>query len=171
MSAAAERDVSLYGTEGFVLESPEGDLGWIEEVLIGDEEVPVALAVRTIEGWHGLLRREEVLAVDREYHWVVVPREPSLLELESPHLVAAEGDAGGVVASWTTTGAVRHPQPRRPRSFPLPFRGLRRRWARGTTDPRLWKAIAVELTFIALLVLLVVGLAFLVARLVTGAAY
>jgi hypothetical protein len=142
--------LSLSGTEGYVLESPQGDLGRIEEVVVGDDEnVPVALDVRTNEGWHGLLRAEDVLVVDREYRWVVVPPDPSLR---------------------TETGRVRHPRPRQPRPLSLPWRGLRRRSKPGKELP-LWQAIAIELTFIAALVVGVIAVAFLVARLVTGAAY
>src|SRR5262245_41010039 len=95
---------ALTGTEGYALESPQGELGRIEEVVVGDEEyVPVALDVRTNEGWHGLLRAEDVLVVDREYRWVVVSPEPALR---------------------TEAGTVRHPRPRQPRPLPLPWRGL-----------------------------------------------
>jgi hypothetical protein len=142
--------LSLSGTEGYVLESPQGDLGRIEEVVVGDDEnVPVALDVRTNEGWHGLLRAEDVLVVDREYRWVVVPPDPSLR---------------------TETGTVRRPRPRQPRPLSLPWRGLRGRSKPGKELP-LWQAIAIELTFIAVLVVGVIAVAFLVARLVTGAAY
>jgi hypothetical protein len=149
MTTVTHTEPNLYGTEGFVLESPQGDLGRIEKVVVGDENEPVALDVVTNEGWHGLLRAEDVLVVDREYHWVVVPPDPSL---------------------QTATGEVRRAEPRQPRPLGLPWRRLRRKSTPGK-ELRLWLAIAIELSFIAFLVLVVIGLAFLVARLVTGAAY
>jgi hypothetical protein len=173
MVAVVPEDPRLYDTEGFVVESSEGDLGWVEEVWVGDANEPRALAVRTAEGRHGLLLGAEVLAVDRENHWVVVPPRPALLELARPRLVS-EGGGGSetaISASWATTGEVLHVAGRAPRPWRLPF--WRRRRASGMTDqePQLWRAVTVLLTSIALLVALVIALAFVVARLVTGAAY
>jgi hypothetical protein len=174
MATTESQELTLDGTEGFVVESTEGDLGWVEEVWVGDANEPSALAVRTTEGRHGLLTSKDILAVDREYHWVVVRPEPVLLELDSPRmLTGAEGDAGGrVAASWTTTGEVFRVAPRR-RPWRIPFR--RRRSASASAEreqePPLWQSIAVLLSSIALLVVVVATLAFLVARLVTGAAY
>jgi hypothetical protein len=149
VSSVAHREPSLFGTEGYVLESEQGDLGRIEEVVVGEDRVPVGLDVVTNDGWHGLLRAEDVLVVDRDYHWVVVPRDPALR---------------------TADGEVRRPRPREPRPIRLPWRGLRRRSTPEKEFP-IWRAIAIELTFIALVVLAVVAVSFLVARVVTGAAY
>jgi hypothetical protein len=171
MAATESQELTLDGTEGFVVESTAGDLGWVEEVWVADSNEPGALAVRTIEGRHGLLMAEDVLTVDREYHWVVVGPEPALLELDSPRLLADEKrDAGGrVAASWSTTGEVFRVTPRR-RPWRVPF--LRRRSTSAPAqEPRLWQSVAVLLSSIALLVVFVATLAFLVARLVTGAAY
>jgi hypothetical protein len=172
MGTTESQELSLNGTEGYVVESTEGDLGWVEEVWIGDANEPSALAVRTAEGRHGLLPGEDVLAVDREYHWVVVRPEPMLLELDSPRmLTGGEDDAGGrVAASWSTTGEVFRVAPRR-RPWRIPFRRGRSASASVDPEPPLWRSVAVLLSSIAVLVVLVATLAFLVARLVTGAAY
>jgi len=170
MTATESQELTLAGTDGYVVESTEGDLGWVEEVWVGDANEPGALAVRTTDGRHGLLLSEDVLAVDREYHWVVVCPEPVLLELDSPRMVKTEqaGDGGRVTASWATTGEAFRLAPRR-RWWRLPFR--RRKRASTGAEPPLWRAVAVLLSSIAFLVVLVAFLAFLVARIVTGAAY
>jgi hypothetical protein len=168
MAAIAGEDQRLVETDGFVVESSDGDVGLVEEVWLGEANEPHALAVRTTEGRHGLLLGEDVLAVDRENHWVVVSPETVLLELGAPRLQTAQEEDGATrqTASWTTTGDTVPlvPPPRREWRFPVRFsrfaRGLRPQWA-----------IAVLLTSIALLVALVLTLAFLVARLLTGSAY
>jgi hypothetical protein len=164
---------SLRNTDGFVIESPDGDLGWVEEVWIGEESEPEALAIRTIDGRHGLLLGDAVLAVDRENHWVVVPAEPPLLELASPHLTGtSEGRDGTVLkASWETTGRHLSPVPRRPRFFRYLERRLRRRRRRTHHERPLWQAVATLVSTLILAVIVVVALAFLIADLVTGAPY
>jgi hypothetical protein len=172
MTAIAGTDQRLAGTDGFVVESTHGDVGLVEEVWVGEANEPRALAVRTSEGRHGLLLGEDVLAVDRENHWVVVSPEAVLLELDAPRLQTAEGEDGAVrraAASWTTTGEVVSLVP--PERDPWrPFQ----RWAamlplaRATRLP--W-AIAILLTGIVLLLALLMTLAFLVARILTGSAY
>lgn len=171
VTATESQERTLAGTDGYVVESSEGDLGWVEEVWVGDAHEPGALAVRATDGRHGLLRGEDVVAVDREYRWVVVRVESELLELDSPRLLKADeaDESGRMAASWETTGEVFRLAPRR-RLWRLPF--LRRR-ARSRTprEPRLWLAVAVLLSSLAFLIVLVATLAFLVAWLVTGEAY
>jgi hypothetical protein len=172
MTAIAGQDQRLAGTDGFVVESSYGDVGLVEEVWVGEANEPRALAVRTSEGRHGLLLGQDVLAVDRENHWVVVAPEAVLLELDAPRLQTAEGEDGALrqaAASWTTTGdVVPLAPPERDRWHPL------QRWAamlplsRATRLP--W-AVAILLTGIVLLLALVMTLAFIVARIVTGSAY
>ena len=168
MAAITGEDQRLVETDGFVVESSEGDVGHVEEVWVGEANEPHALVVRTSEGRHGLLLGDDVLAVDRENHWVVVSPETVLLELSAPRLQTVQGEDGspGPTASWTTTGDTvpLHPPPRRRWRFPVRLSRL----ARGL--PPQW-AIAVLLTSIALLVAIVLTLAFLVARLLTGSAY
>ena len=102
--ASAQTYDELRDADGFVVESSAGDIGWVEEVWIGESGDPQALAVRTADGRHGLLLPTEVLAVDREQRWVVVPPEPGLLELDAPR-VTGVGSARTepLAASWTTT--------------------------------------------------------------------
>jgi len=171
MAAIAGKDQRLAGTDGFVVESTHGDIGLVEEVWVGEANEPRALAVRTSEGRHGLLLGEDVLAVDRENHWVVVSPDAVLLELDAPRLQTAEGDDGAMrhAASWTTTGdVVPLAPPERERWHPL------QRWtamlplAKATRLP--W-AVAILLTGIVLLLALLMALAFIVARILTGSAY
>ena len=168
MATIAGKDPRLVETEGFVVESSEGDVGLVEEVWVGEANEPHALAVRTSEGRHGLLLGDDVLAVDRENHWVVVSPETILLELSAPRLQEAPDgeDAPRATAAWTTTGDVVPlvPPPRRHWRFPA-------RLSRLLPLDRLPWAVAILLTSIAFLVALVLTLAFVVARLLTGSAY
>jgi hypothetical protein len=165
--ATVEARRSLRGTDGYVVETPEGHVGWVEEVWLGDTNEPRAVAVRTTDGRHGLLLKEQVLAVDREYHWVVVPPEPTLLELDVPRLVEGDGRSRPS-ASWTTTGKrfpVSVPRPRPFPAFRLGRSGVaRREWP-------LWRSVATLLGTIALLVVFTITLAYVMAWLVTGAPY
>lgn len=165
----AQANMRLRGTDGYVVESPDGDVGWVEEVWLGETNEPRAIAVRTADGRHGLLLDDQVLAVDREYHWVVVPRDPSLLALDPPRLVADGEARSGLTASWTTTGE-RFPAlaPRR-RALLAARRAARSRTARAEWP--LWRSVATLLATIAFLVAFTITLAFVVAWLVTGAAY
>ncbi len=72
----------LHDTEGFDLESADGAIGRVEEIWLGPGEEPQALAIRMTDGSRALLLDEEVVAVDREHHWVVVGPHPELLELD-----------------------------------------------------------------------------------------
>jgi hypothetical protein len=172
MTATERRELTLERTEDFVVESTDGDLGWVEEVWVAEANEPGALAVRTTEGRHGLLLAEDVLAIDREYRWVVVRPEATLLELDSPRMsTEREGaDVGRVSASWSTTGEVFRAAPRRRRSRSA-FRRRRSKAASTDREPRLWRAVAALLSFIALLVVVVVALAVVIPWLVAGAAF
>jgi hypothetical protein len=76
MVALVEIDQRLRDTEGYTVESPEGDVGRVEEVRFGDGGETYALDVELLDGSHTLLRADDVLAVDRDYRWVVVPSPP-----------------------------------------------------------------------------------------------
>src|SRR6266496_5390157 len=95
-----------------------------------------------------------------------------LLELDVPHVETASVDGASVVsASWQTTGEVLEP-PLPPGPVRRALLGLRP-WRlapppRPEAERPLWQLVAVLYTSLALIVTLVIGLAFLVARLVTG---
>ena len=72
MATTAGEDQRLVETDGFVVESSKGDVGRVEEVWVGGGERASRAAVCTSEGRHGLLLADDILAVDRENHWVVV---------------------------------------------------------------------------------------------------
>jgi hypothetical protein len=168
MPAAAELRVS----DGFRVESPRGRLGVVEEVWVGDGGEPEALAVRTVDGRHGLVLVDEVDAVLVEQEQVVV-EEPTLLELEPPHVDGSRRDGGipRLTASWTTTGEV----------LPLPEPGrLRLPFTRTHLDAAapqvfverpLWQMVAILYGSITLIAVVVCALAFLVPLLVVGHAY
>jgi hypothetical protein len=99
-------------TEDFAVESPDGMIGRVEEIWLGPAGEPRALALRTRDGRRALLLDEDVLAVDRERHRVVVGRPPELMELDAPRLDSTR--SGGLAATWSTTGEVVRPAPRPP---------------------------------------------------------
>jgi hypothetical protein len=166
---AVEQLERLAGTDGFVVESSEGELGWVEEVWVGDGNEPRALAVCTGDGKRGLILAKDVLAVDRDNDWVIVRPQPELLELSAPRLALV--DDGTVAASWATTGQTIVPTPAR-----LP-KSVRRHAAHVAdagpvrTEPPMWKTLTTMYVGIAVLAVCMMGLAFLIAKLVTGAAY
>jgi hypothetical protein len=166
MLMASLSDHRLSDTEGYLVESPEGEIGRVEEVWLDQTGLPRALAVRTGGGRHGLLLESDVVAVQREQGWVVVPSRPPLLELAPPRLA---GDQAAFVASWSTTGATLPTEPRRPRLHPaLPRRAQR---APEQGERPLWRTVLVLYGCLALIVGLVTAAAFLVADLVGGAPY
>jgi hypothetical protein len=85
--------------------------------------------------------------------------------------VREEDEGGRIAASWTTTGEVFRIAPRRRHRWRFPFLRRKSKSAAASREPQLWQAVAILLTSIAFLVALVAALAFLIAWLVTGAAY
>ena len=166
--------IELRNADGFLVESSQGDLGWVEEVWLDDEDEPRALALQTLDGRHGLLRAEDVLAVEPEQRWVVVRPEQEFLELDTPRIRAANGR---IVASWGTTGAVLRAPSEPPWHVHLPHRG------RPAGHPRIaavsrriqrwpaWVAVVALYGALALIVASLIALAFVIAWLVTGRAY
>jgi hypothetical protein len=172
MMATLEKRELLRHSEGFVVESPDGDLGWVEEVWLGETSEPRALAVRTVDGRHGLLLEDDVLAVDGESHWVVVPADPTLLELAPPRLTDAPAEADGrFAASWETTGRHLTLSPRRPRLLRFLRRRTRRKRARVSHERPLWQSLATLVGSLVLIVAFAITVAFLIANLVTGTPY
>jgi hypothetical protein len=137
----------LRDTEDYAVETPGGEIGRVEEVLLGQSGDPEALAVRTSDGGHALLRDEDVVTVDREYRWVVVG-EDATLELPS--------------------GEVVHPEPavRTPRIVTF-FR----RHAPHLAGRPLWQLVAVLYAALAFIVVFAVALVFVVSWVATGSPY
>jgi hypothetical protein len=165
----------LLGCDGFRVELPEGLLGWVEETWLGPVREPTALAIRTIDGQRGLLVAEEVQTVLPESEVVVMRPEGRLLELDVPRVEVVWADGGTVAsASWRTTGETLE--------LPSPPGALRRaalalRPWRLAPPPRheaerpLWQLVGLLYAGLALVIMLVVGLAFLAAHLASGSAY
>jgi hypothetical protein len=162
-----DTSAELRDTDGFLVESPGGDLGWVEEVWLAETGAPKALAVRTSDGRHGLLLDEDIVSIDRERRWVVVPEKPSLLELDTPRV--AGGDGTALTASWATTGAVLDVTPRPHRLWHIPYRPAEPKTPvrRRRQDRPVWQGIALLLVTIAFLVAFTTALAFAIANLVT----
>jgi hypothetical protein len=169
MAIAVRRD--LRGCEGFRLESPQGIAGWVEETWLGASDEPVALVIRLIDGRDGLLLAEDVETVSREHERLTMSPGTRLLELELPHVETSSAD--GMSASWRTTGAPLE-LPERPDVVSRALLAIRP-W-RLAPPPRPWSERPAWVTVlalyvaIALIVGLLIGLDFLVAKLVTGSA-
>jgi hypothetical protein len=172
VEAAPKAD--LRDTDGFVVESPNGEVGWVEELWLGEGDEPRALAVQTVDGRHALLRADDVEAVEREQHWVVVRDGQELLELGLPRITTSNGR---IVAVWETTGAVlRAPSepswhlPHGPHHEPHPHPGLAAAGRRIRRWPA-WVSIAILYSSLLLIGAALIAVAFLVSWLVTGSAY
>jgi len=95
-----------------------------------------------------------------------------LLELDAPRLTMSDGD-GRARASWATAGNTLA-APAAAGRLPLAIRHQSRRPRLGLAeagDWPLWKTVAVLYATIALLLLLMITLAFSAAWIVTGTAY
>ena len=169
MAIAVRHD--LRGCEGFRLESPHGLAGWVEETWLGAADEPVALVIRLIDGRDGLLLAEDVATVSREHERLAMSPGARLLELELPHVETLSAD--GMSASWHTTGATLE-LPARPDVVSRALLAIRP-W-RLAPPPQAWSQrpawVTVLLLYvtIALIVGVLIGLDFLVAKLVTGSA-
>jgi hypothetical protein len=166
---------SLLACDGFRVESPEGLLGWVEETWLGPAREPTALAVRTVDGRRALLLTGELDRIVPESGFLVVRHGARLLELDVPRVELGPGDGTPVVsASWRTTGETLEP-PRPPgilgRAL-LAFRPWRLAPPpRSEAERPLLQLVAVLYTAVAVLVVLVIALAFLIAWVAAGRAY
>jgi len=161
----------LAGCEGFRLDSPQGLAGWVEETWLGAADEPVALAIRLIDGRDGLLLAEDVERVIRQNELLTMRAGGRLLELGLPHVESSS--ANGMSASWRTTGVALE-LPERPDVVSRALLAIRP-W-RLAPPPRPWSERPIWVTVlalyvtIALIVGLLIGLDFLIAKLVTGSA-
>ncbi len=147
----SKRLTALRNTDGYVVESPYGDVGEVEEVWL-DQDDACALAVRVKDGRRALLLDRDVVAVDPEHRWVVVPEEAQLLELDAPRL---RTDGGTPAASWSTTGNRVAIAPSEP--------AVERRARPATGDERpLWQMIAILYSALLVIVVFVTALVFAV---------
>lgn len=148
----------LQEADGFRVVGPDGDIGTVEEVWLDGDGAATGVALRTDAGRRGLLRAADVEAVEAERRWVVVSSEARLLELDPPRLVRGPARQGRLEAAWTTTGAtldVAPPEPERPeRPHPPPI------------EPSLLRSIVVLYAGIAVVVVVIMALAFGIAYLV-----
>ena len=162
----------LLGCDGFRVETPDGLVGWVEETCLGSGGEPTALAIRTLDGRRGLLVAEDVGAVAPESELVVMRPEGTLLELDLPKVETGSLD-GSLCASWQTTGEILEP-PDPPGVLDRVLLAIRPWRLAPPPQPEaerpLWLLITGLYTALAVIVFLVIGLSFLVARLVTGSA-
>jgi len=140
MVALVEIREELAGTEGFTVEAPDGRLGTVEATRHG------ALVVRMADGARALLPRDQVVTVDGEYRWVVVPPGVELVELEPP-------------------------PPAPPHRRDRPHLRLVPHVHIEVAERPLWQQIAILYGSIAFAIVLLITVAFATAWLVTGAAY
>jgi hypothetical protein len=151
------RLTALRNADGYVVESPHGDVGEVEEVWL-DHDDPCALAVRVKDGRRALLLTSDVVAVDRDHRWVVVPEEAQLLELDAPRLRAGDAPA----ASWSTTGNVVAIAPHADGGLAVP----RRTEPTSAAERPLWQTVAILYAALLVIVVVVTALAVSVTLLV-----
>jgi len=172
--AIALREIPVWRCDGFRVDSPEGRLGVVEEVWLGQGGEPAALAVRQPNGRRGLLLAADVRAILYADRLVSAAPRARLLELDAPRLeeLPAGGGAPRLAASWRTTGALL-PGPRAPRPLSRLF-GLS---GRAETKPAaalerpIWRTVLVLYAVITLLAAGLMAAAFLAALAATGHAY
>jgi hypothetical protein len=168
MATGVEANEQLRDTNGFRVETPDGKIGWVEEIWAGEADEPRALAVQTSDGRRALLLPEEVVAVDGELRRIAVRSQPTLLELDAPHLTVRD-QQGRMAASWATTGALLDVPPSPDRRYPR--RRARPRPSPGAGERPVWHVVVALYLSLALIAVFVIAVAFAVAKLVTGAAY
>jgi hypothetical protein len=159
----------LAGCEGFRVESAQGLLGWVEETWLGSAGEPAALAVRTIDGRDGLLLAEDVDWVIAESELLHMHAGARLLELDFPRIEVPSNN--GLAASWRTTGELLEP-PDPPGALDRALLSIRP-WRlapprRADADPSFWQALVGLYVALAVIVGVMIGLCFLIARLVSG---
>jgi hypothetical protein len=156
----------LLGCDGFRLESPKGLVGWVEEAWLGPGDDPAAFAIRTTDGREALLLAEDVARVSSESELLLMRAGARLLELDVPRLEASPSN--GPAASWRTTGNVLEP-PDPPGVVTRALLAIRP-WRltpphRPEAERPIWVTVVALYAVLALIVLLLIGLAFLAASL------
>jgi hypothetical protein len=147
----------LHDLDGYVVESANGDVGRVEEIWL-DGDGACAVAVRLEDGRRALLLGRDVLTVDREHGWVVVPEDVRLLELDLPRLAVRDGK---LAASWTTTGGlVAATAPRGAER-----RDPRRASPAAAVERPLWQIVLLLYAALLVIVAFVIALTFTVASL------
>jgi hypothetical protein len=159
----------LAGCEGFRVESPQGLLGWVEETWLGSAGETAAFAVRTIDGRDGLLLAEDVDWVIAESELLHMHAGARLLELDFPRIEVPSNN--GLAASWRTTGELLEP-PDPPGALDRALLSIRP-WRlapprRPDADPSFWQALIGLYVALVVIVGVMIGLCFLIARLVSG---
>jgi hypothetical protein len=157
----------LLGCEGFRVESPLGLLGWVEETWLGSGQEPTALAIRTVDGRDGLLLAEDVEVVALESEFLTMRAGARLLELDLPRVETTSSN--GLSASWRTTGEPLEPPPEPPGAVDRALLAIRP-WRlapppRPAAERPLWQIVTLMYAALAVIVGVVIGVAFLAAHL------
>lgn len=156
----------LQTCDGFIVEGPDGCLGWVEETWLDAEDHPGAVAVRTPDGRRALLLAESVQAVDPDAQEVLVGANAELLALEPPRLA---GD--GLTATWRASEEHVPPAPAAAHAAPAAPALVAARASTAHRERAPWKTVVFGLACLAALIGFEIGLAFGIAYLVTGRAY
>jgi hypothetical protein len=152
--------------DGYRVRLGDALVGVVEESWLDGADELAGLAVRLPGGLRALLLAGDVQAVLEDEREVVAAPRARLLELTVPRVEAAAD--GRVAAHWETTGEVLAPSRMRE---PLRARlGVQIGRPDEPTRP-VWQTVALLYAVLAVLTVLVIGLAFVVAILATGSAY
>ena len=146
---------SLVGCDGYRVVTADTRIGSVEEIWLDAGGAPIGLAVRDAGSRRGLVLAEDVRAVDDEHHWVVVDPDVRVLELEAPRLLHPPDHPDRIEAAWATSGGTLAV---RPLERPRPRRGAKK----SSGDPPLLRTIVVLYVALALVVAIVMTLAFVI---------
>ncbi len=158
MALASTLRHELLASDGFQVVAPDARVGTVEEIWLGKDGEPTGVAIRARDGRRGLVLVDDVAGLDADRRWLVVGPDAEVLELELPRIVRPADGSGRVQAAWSTNGTTLPLRPERP---PRAVRTTPE-----AVDPPLMRSIVVLYAGVALVVLVVMALAFAVPYLV-----
>lgn len=143
---------------GYRVSGPDGAIGWVEEIWLGEAGEPAGVAVELRDGRRVFLPVDSVQDVSAGDRTVTVRPGARLLQLELPHLVM-DGAGGPVSATWRTTG--------------VPIDAGDAAVAEPVAQPEqiarpIWRDVATLYGFLGVLAAVLIAVDFVVAWAVTG---
>jgi hypothetical protein len=95
---ASSVEQHLADTGGFTVESPDGEVGSVEEIWWDERHEPRVLAIRTVDGSLGVVGVADVVSIDPDHDWVVVRTSPTLVKPTPARIATAAGTKSDALA-------------------------------------------------------------------------